>query len=146
MTDSVPARIAAIQAMSVAELKAEWRRLFETDPPAYNRRYLESRLVYRVQELLLGGLTPRTVARLEAMGQGKEAMPGGKRGRMSGPVTGTCLVREWRGVEHRVVVQVDGFAYEGKTYKSLSAIARSITKTQWSGPVFFGLKRQGRSS
>lgn len=54
---------------------------------------------------------------------------------------GTCLIREWRGATHEVLVTSQGFEYAGKTYKSLSAIARAITGTPWSGPAFFGVKR-----
>jgi hypothetical protein len=59
------------------------------------------------------------------------------------PVVGTQLIREWRGVEHKVTVLAEGFELEGRRYKSLSAVARAITGTQWNGWVFFGLKRHG---
>jgi hypothetical protein len=56
------------------------------------------------------------------------------------------LVREWHGGKHQVSVQKDGFLYRSKHYGSLSQIARMITGTQWSGPLFFGLKsRNGQS-
>jgi hypothetical protein len=58
------------------------------------------------------------------------------------PVTGTRLVREWKGVEHQVTVLPDGFEYLGHPHKSLSSIARAITGTRWNGLVFFGLKKQ----
>jgi hypothetical protein len=64
----VVAQIAALKCAPTAELKARWRQLFETEPPPYNRRFLESRLAYRIQELEFGGLKPATVARLEALG------------------------------------------------------------------------------
>ena len=56
---------------------------------------------------------------------------------------GTRLVREWQGVEHAVTVLESGFEYQGKPFKSLSAVANAITGTHWSGPLFFGLKTQG---
>jgi Protein of unknown function (DUF2924) len=56
--------------------------------------------------------------------------------------SGTRLVREWQGVEHIVTVRDDGYEYRGRPYKSLSAIARTITRTRWNGWVFFGLKSQ----
>jgi hypothetical protein len=59
---------------------------------------------------------------------------------VNAPVAGTQLIREWRGVEHKVTVLVDGFEWEGRRYKSLSAVARAITGTQWNGPLFFGLR------
>ena len=58
------------------------------------------------------------------------------------PIAGTRLIREYQGIEHCVTVRDDGFEYQGRPYKSLSAIARAITGTQWNGRVFFGLKNQ----
>ena len=63
--DPIPARLAALKTMGVAQLKEQWRELFGTEPPPYNRPFLESRLAYRMQELAYGGLKPETVRRLE---------------------------------------------------------------------------------
>jgi hypothetical protein len=136
-------RLAALKAVSIAELKQQWRALCGTEPPPHNRAYLESRLGYQIQASAFGGLRPETVARLEALG---EALDGGditvRRIRASdGPVTGTQLQREYQGVQHTVTVLADGFEYRGQRYRSLSAIARHITQTRWNGLVFFGLKR-----
>ena len=68
MTDPVLAQLAALKSMPVGELKGKWRNLFETEPPAYNRRFLEHRLSYRIQELAYGGLKPETLMRLKALG------------------------------------------------------------------------------
>ncbi len=143
---SVIARIAALKRMPTAELKAQWQQLFDQPAPAYNRRFIESRLAYRLQELAFGGLKPETVARLEALG---EQLDGGKIDvrRQRGddrPIAGTRLVREWQGVEHTVTVLADGFEWQGRPYQSLSAIARAITGTQWNGWTFFGLKNRRR--
>jgi hypothetical protein len=62
------------------------------------------------------------------------------------PIVGTRLIREWQGVEHCVTVRDDGYEYQGRPYKSLSAVARAITGTRWNGWVFFGLKNQRASS
>ena len=97
-------------------LQAQWRELFESEPRRRNRGYLESRIAYRIQELAHGGLSPATVAR---------------------------LIREYQGVEHCVTVLADGFEYQGRPYKSLSAVARAITGTRWNGPLFFGLRNSG---
>ena len=135
-------RLDALKIADIAALKAQWRTLFGTEPPPYNRRFLESRLAYRVQELAFGGLKPETLARLEALG---EQFDGGKIAvrRMRGddrPIAGTQLIREYQGVEHLVTVTRDGYDYQGRPYKSLSAIARGITGTRWNGRVFFGLR------
>ena len=66
MNDSVLARVAALRGMPTPELKLQWQQLFDAPPPPYNRRFLESRLAYRIQELAYGGLKPETVKRLEA--------------------------------------------------------------------------------
>ncbi len=129
---------------STADLKQQWRELFGKEPPPFNRAYLQTRLAYRVQELAYGGLKPETVARLEALG---EKLDGGnvvlRRIRADDrPIAGTRLMREYQGVEHVVTVLQDGFEYEGRPYRSLSAIARAITGTRWNGWTFFGLTRR----
>ncbi len=145
--DAVLARLAALKTATTPALKQEWRVLFGAEPPPYNRRFLESRLAYRVQELAFGGLKPETVARLEALG---EQFSGGKvtvrRTHGDRPLAGTRLVREYQGVPHTVTVRTDGFEYQGRPYKSLSAIARHITGTRWNGILFFGLRSRGRAA
>jgi hypothetical protein len=128
----------------ILQLKQQWRDLFQNEPPAFNRRYLETRLAYRIQELAYGGLKPDTIERLQALADELVDGPGPRRGQVARgrPVVGTQLVREWQGVEHRATVTNDGFLHEGKPYKSLSAVARAITGTRWNGLVFFGLKSQ----
>ena len=147
MSNQVLARLAALKTTPTPKLKEQWRQLFESEPPAFNRRYLESRLAYRIQELAYGGLKPETVRRLEKLG---EELDGGrvdvrKRPANDRPISGTRLIREYQGVEHCVTVRDDDFEYQGRPYKSLSAIARAITGTQWNGVVFFGLKSGRRA-
>ena len=142
--DSVLARVAALKTTPTAKLKEQWTALFDTPPPPYNRRFLESRLAYRIQELAYGGLKPETVRRLEQLG---EQLDGGniaiRRARGSDiPIAGTRLVREYQGVEYTVTVTVTGYEWQGRPYKSLSAIARAITGTRWNGLLFFGLKNR----
>ena len=143
MTDTVLARVAALKSLPIPQLKQQWRNLFESEPPPFNRRFLESRLAYRIQELAYGGLKPETVERLQALADELEEGPSTRRGWAKGrPIAGTQLVREWQGAEHRVTVTEGGFLYGGKPYKSLSPIANAITATRWNGLVFFGLKNQ----
>jgi hypothetical protein len=137
-------RLAALKGTPAPALKQQWRELFGAEPPPYNRRFLESRLAYRIQELAYGGLRPETVARLEALG---EQLDGGNVvvRRIRGddkPLAGTRLIREYQGVEHGVTVLRDGYEYGGRPYASLSAIARAITGTRWNGWIFFGLKNR----
>jgi hypothetical protein len=145
MTDTIVTRITALKSTPTPGLRTLWLDLFESEPPRQNRRFLESRLAYRIQELEYGGLKPATVKRLEALG---EELDGGKvevrRKRADDrPIAGTRLIRDYQGVEHCVTVLADGFDYQGRPYKSLSAVARAITGTRWNGWVFFGLRHSG---
>jgi hypothetical protein len=144
VSDTILARLATLKTTPTPDLKRQWRDLFETEPPPYNRRFLESRLAYRIQELAYGGLKPETIERLEALAR---QLDGGdvvlRRTRTEEkPISGTRLIREWQGVEHCVTVRDHDYEYQGRPYKSLSAVARAITGTRWNGWVFFGLKNQ----
>jgi DUF2924 family protein len=148
MTLSVLAELVALKCVPTPDLKRRWRELFDTEPPPYNRRFLESRLAHRIQELAYGGLKRETVERLEALADGLDAGAPRLRPRSAKdrPIAGTRLIRGWQGVEHCVTVLDEGYEYQGRPYQSLSAIARAITGTRWNGWVFFGLKNQRASS
>ena len=144
MIDTVLAQLATLKTAPITALKQKWRDLFETEPPPYNRRFLEHRLAYRIQELAYGGLKPETLRLLRELA---EELDGGdpKRRRQRSdnrPIAGTQLIREYQGIEHCVTVRDEGYEYRGRPYKSLSAIARAITGTRWNGLVFFGLKNR----
>lgn len=153
-TEPVIARLAALPAMTMPELQAMWRDLHTTEPPRCNRKFIESRLAYRIQELSYGGLKAETKARLAALADDMEAETVGKTGsrRSSSasdgkPLSGTRLLREWQGVEHAVTVMDTGFEWQGRPYASLSSVARAITGTRWNGPLFFGLRStKGRAA
>jgi Protein of unknown function (DUF2924) len=141
MPDTVLAQLAALQAAPIAELKRKWRELLDNEPPPYNRRFLEHRLAYRIQELAYGGLSEATLERLDALADELEGKAPRRRTALdTRPIAGTRLIRDWKGVEHCVTVRREDFEYQGRPYKSLSAIARHITGTRWNGLVFFGLK------
>ena len=148
MSEMVLAQLAALKTTSTAELKALWRKLNDTEPPPYNRRFLESRLAYRIQELAFGGLKPGIARKLEALGEQIDGRRSGKRKpRMDAkPIAGTRLLREWKGTMQTVTVLADGYEWQGRPYQSLSAVARAITGTRWNGLVFFGLKNQQRAA
>lgn len=89
-------------------------------------------------------LKPETVKRLRDLA---EELDGGDPKRRcqptkDRPIAGTRLTREYQGIEHCVTVRDDDYEYQGRPYKSLSAIARAITGTRWNGRIFFGLKNQ----
>lgn len=135
-------QLTALQTATIADLGRQWRQLYGSEPPRFSRPYLQSRLAFRIQELAYGGLKPETIARLESLG---ERVDGGKivlrRIRADGrPTAGTQLLREWHGVRHLVTVRANDFEFEGRPYKSLSAVARHITGTRWNGWTFFGLR------
>ena len=148
MTDPMPARLAALKTMPMPDLKAEWRGLFATQPPPFIRRYLENRIAYRIQELAYGGLKPETVKRLEALGDlyDSDNVTTRRIRHDARPVVGTRLIREYQGVEYTVTVLADGYEWQGRPYRSLSAIARAITGTRWNGLTFFGVRRHGSAA
>ena len=148
MTTQEPilARLAALKAMSVNELKTEWQAIFDAPAPNNSRTFLESRLAYRIQELTYGGPDKQTRRLLDLLADEVEGTLTRKAqiADPRNPVVGTKLIREWDGVAHTVTVLKDGFDWGGQRYKSLSAVARAITGTRWNGYRFFGLRERKR--
>jgi hypothetical protein len=148
MTTDEPilARLAALKAMSVNELKAEWQALFDAPAPNNSRTFLEGRLAYRIQELTYGGPDKQTRRLLDLLADEVEGTLTRKAqiADPRNPVVGTKLIREWNGVAHTVTVLREGFDWEGRRYKSLSAVARAVTGTRWNGYRFFGLRAATR--
>jgi hypothetical protein len=144
MNNSVLGQLAALPEQSTAELRQLWRDLYDREPPPYNKPFLVKRLAYRIQELAYGGLSARAEAKLNALIEEEGRRVEGKQPVRKGdrPIVGTRLIREWQGVEHTATVLDDGFEYQGRRYKSLSAIARAITNVRWNGPAFFGLRNR----
>jgi hypothetical protein len=140
MNDSIIARVAALKNSPVADLKQMWQEMFQREAPPFNRRFLETRLAYRIQELALGGLKRETIKRLEKLSeQFDEVKDESRRRRVDDrPLAGTRLIREWNGQPHEVLVNLRDFEYAGQRYKSLSRIARVITGTNRNGWTFFG--------
>ena len=132
--------IAALAHMEVPELRAAWRRLHRTGPPARLSRDLLTRAIaYKMQERVHGGLSKATKRKLRSLAQKLETAGGPAANPGLSFKPGAKLIREWRGVTHCVIVLDDGFDYDGRRYRSLSRIARDITGAHWSGPRFFGL-------
>jgi len=141
MERTVLQQIDELDRMSMADLRDRWKVLFGTDGGRFGRGYLIRRLAYRIQELAFGGLSREARRALKNIADGKavqQDLPARRRQQV-GLTTGTRLLREWHGQRHEVVVKEDGFLYDGKTYRSLTAVARAITGTAWSGNRFFGL-------
>ena len=142
-SSTVVAQIARLPDMNMDEIKSLWKKLYRKDPPTHIRSYLEKRLAHRLQELAfkkdhrnIADKNQRRIDKLVNIIQGQQ--------KSSYPATmpGTVLTRLYDGVEHQVHVLHDGkFEFNGCVYKSLTAIAKEITGTKWSGPLFFGLKK-----
>jgi hypothetical protein len=131
-----------LSALEVAALRAKWQVLFGSKPSScLGRQFMVRAIAYRLQESGLGDLKPSTRRLLDRVGDGRgeTALDHSAEPR---PGAGTVLIRQWRGVAHRVAVLDDEVVYQGRRYKSLSEVARLITGTRWSGPLFFGLKRR----
>ncbi|MDA7429874.1 DUF2924 domain-containing protein [Primorskyibacter aestuariivivens] len=143
---TVLARLATLKAMSVRDLKAEWEKLFGSAAPNNSRTFLEIRIAYRTQELTYGGPDRETRRMLDLLADEVEGVAHRKNqiADPRNPVVGTRLIREWDGVEHTVTILKDGFDWQGRKFKSLSAVARAITGTRWNGYRFFGLRERKR--
>jgi len=128
------------------ELLALWRELFAKPAhPRLRRNLMIPLLAYRLQEQAYGGLKPATRKRLQKLTAELEQSRKSPLALLPRLKTGTKLLRQWQGEMHEVLVADEGFEYRGVRYESLSEIARQITGTRWSGPLFFGLK-QGRKA
>ncbi|MGN6543654.1 MAG: DUF2924 domain-containing protein [Aureliella sp.] len=144
--------VAAIGGLSRAQLVEAWIKAHGSPPPkGVKQHLLELSAAWRLQAKRLGGLSAATRKALSQPPHSAQngtrrssgSTPGSKIGRRCDPrpalASGTRLMREWNGRMHIVDVMDDGFMFDGKRFRSLSAIARRITGARWSGPRFFGL-------
>jgi len=126
--------LARIRAMNIDQLRAAWREAFASDPPlAFSKDLLARAIAFQAQQRALGGL-PLAAARLLR----SLIKPGVEPPRQV--KVGSVIVREHQGVVHEVLAVPGGFCWQGKTYDSLSNVAKKITGTSWNGPRFFGLR------
>lgn len=134
------AELEALPGLPREKLKKRWAELYGTPCPVRISRVLLIRaLAYRMQEKVYGGLDKATRRRLDraaaALATGRPLAPPAPKFK-----PGTRVLREWQGTVHEVMILEKGVQYRDKTWPSLSAVAREITGTRWSGPRFFGLK------
>ncbi len=151
---SVEAEIARLRGLDIKALRARWRMSFGRNAPAHLARHLLfAMLAYRLQAEVMGDLDAETVRFLKQidLAPSKQAavpltQTFERRRRDLSP--GMVLTREWEGQHYKVMVLNGGFAWQGRTYSSLSEIAKTITGTKWNGPRFFGLreKKQAEAS
>jgi len=148
---SILRQIAQLSDMTITELKSLWVEIYGSMPPIPARSYLEKRIAYQLQARALSekdsSLIKKNAQRIHEIGLATQK---NKTKADNVPVPGTILRRLYNDVEYEVHVTQDGtFQFEQRTYGSLSKIAREITGTRWSGPLFFGLRRptkKGRKS
>jgi len=133
--------LAALSNLDRRELIEKWQSLYTTEPPVgISNKFLLHAIAYRIQEQASGGLQSTTRRFLE-----KAAQDDASKQEILPPVSikpGARLLREWHGVTYEVIIMEGGVQCNGKHYRSLSEVARAITDTRWSGPLFFGLKKQ----
>jgi hypothetical protein len=142
MSKEISDIVAELPRLPKIRLLAIWQELLaKPAPPRIRRELMIPILAYRIQENAFGGLKKETFARLRKLAQELEKHRSGSclANRIK---PGTRLLRLWQGTTHEVTVSNGGYLYRGKRYKSLSVIARQITGTRWSGPLFFGLRNQ----
>ena len=144
--NSVLRQMALLQSMSLEQLREKWLDLYGEEPPQYKKQFLIKRLAYRIQELFYGGLSEQANVHLQQAAKEDPVATVNRRipeERKSNEaiLPGTRLVRVWNDRRYEVTVLADGYEFEGRTFRSLSAVAREITGTRWNGKVFFGLKK-----
>jgi hypothetical protein len=141
--------IGEVAGLDLGALRSHWHRLYGTAAPVHmSPALLRLAVAYRLQERRQGGLSPtmkmRLAQRVKASGSGSASACGRRAIVYYAIKPGTRFLREWGGRDHEVTAMADGrFEYRGTAYRSLSAIAREITGTRWSGPAFFGMRVNG---
>jgi hypothetical protein len=146
MSTEISTQIQELPRLSKPELRALWQELFaQPAHPRLRRNLMVPILTYGIQEQAYGGLNSATRKRLQKLAA--ELEHNQKAPSPLGPQlkAGTKLLTQFQGEIHEVLVADDGFEYRGKHYESLSEIARQITGTRWSGPLFFGLKQSRKA-
>ena len=141
LTRSLTDELAELSQLDRVALKQRWKVLYRTEAPArIGRALLLQAVAYGLQERFLGGIKPSTRRLLERVAKDNVRRKPATETITTTITPGTVLIREWHGVSHRVTVLKDGLQLRGTRYRSLSAVARKITGSRWSGPRFFGLR------
>jgi hypothetical protein len=138
----VEAELDRLPKMPIVNLRNRYRELFRTEPPkAFGPDLLRRSIAHRIQERAYGSLSQEHQRLLDQLVKAAQAKPNGRLELPRRIKPGSELVRTWNRRTYRVVVLEKGFAWEGRTFSSLSEIATEITGTNWNGPRFFGLRR-----
>jgi hypothetical protein len=145
--EKLSAEVAGLESLDLSQLRAQWKLLYEIEAPTHlSRDWLRRAVAYRIQENVLGGLKPAIRRLLERVAEDARTRKPNMvvPTRKVGP--STILIREWGGARHEVMVVEGGAMFRGKRYRSLSQVARVITGSQWSGPLFFGLRARAKEA
>lgn len=143
----VEAELDRLAKAPIVELRKRYREVLRSDPPkAFGPDLLRRSIAHGIQEKAYGGLSGPTKRLLDQLVKAMAAKPNGRLELPRRIKPGSELVRTWKGKTYRVVVQPDGFAYDGKTYAGLSEIASLIAGTNWNGPRFFGLRSKSKEA
>lgn len=128
-------KLAALETLSLAQLRLKWSGITDRPVPRISAGLLRLAIAWELQAAVHGGLSRKTLQALDQLAAGKtETRPA---------QAGMRLMREWNGKVHVVTIDEDGIIHwNDRSWKSLSAVARAITGTRWSGPAFFGLKKR----
>ncbi len=144
MTPKINETLKNLEDLDTTKMRDRWIEAFKTLPPkSASRDFLHRVIAHTLQAEVHGGLKAKVKRRLVQMAKAMEKDPEYSPGPAPSIKPGTKLIREWQGKRYEVMILETGFAFEGRTYDSLSKIATDITGTRWSGPLFFGLKGKG---
>lgn len=132
MNSQVESELADLAQLQAKDLRSKWESAYGSLAPNLSPTLLRSGIAWKLQEAKLGGHSKAVLRLLTGKGDTAAAAK---------LTPGTRLVRDWHGTGHAVTVLESGFDYEGKAWRSLTAIARHITGAKWSGPRFFGVAR-----
>ncbi len=131
--EKVSILISEIETFDRGSCLKHWRETFRRSPPKYlSPQFMKRVLIWEMQNRALGGVSVETTRRLKQIAAGKALHTTAK--------PGSQLVREWNGRTYQVEVVDGGYVMDGKSWRSLSAIAKHITGAHWSGPRFFGVQ------
>ena len=131
-----------LEVFNRCELLIEWQTRFGEPAPAWrSAEHIRRTIAWRIQEGAFGGLSPDTKQKIKQLASAFRRNANYQLTPNLDLKPGTLLEREWEGVRHRVQTLDEGFEYSGERFNSLSEIARKITGTRWSGPLFFGLRK-----
>ena len=142
---TLQAEIGRLDDLGLDDLRELCNQILGHAPPHHGTALLRRRLAYDLQARVHGDLPADVRERLRRLHKAFKTNPAYSPLPGRGVKPGTVLTRNWRGVTHQVEVTDRGYEYRGKRYASLSEVARRITGTRWSGPLFFDLKRTAKT-